>query len=265
MFGPLQHVYVTMHGEWTYPAWVGEFAQMGVRIALVDKDAIPPKGSIFTIPTHGDVTQDSGSQSGTHGTLSKAWTARIGPVGSIENMNAPQQIDLAEDCWAFLNALKVQTVQGFRYTHVKIAGIQADGAYGAGAAIYSFTTPIVGTATVDYPPMPPEVSVSLSLRAPIIGRRGRGRLYMPGILSASAHTDGTLQAATAAAARDMLAAFVPTVENLNGVSDYQGILMVTSAGKLDAIRPSEVRVGNHFDVQRRRQQQVAEIYSTVSL
>ena len=265
MFGPMQHVYVTMHGEWTYPAWLGETAQMGLRMALANKLDLPAPGSIFTIPINGDVVTDTGSQAGTHGTLSKSWDARIGGTGSIENFNAGQQIDVAEDCWTFLNTIKPQVVQGFRFTHVKIAPIEASGAYGAGAATYSFTTPLVGTAATTYPPAPPEVAVAASMRAPIIGRRGRGRIFIPGVYSASADADGTLQNAPADVYRDALVTLIGNLENLSGTSDYEGVVMVTSAGKADAVRPTEVRVGKHFDVQRRRQAQAAEVYRVATL
>lgn len=261
----LQHVYITAHGEWTYTPWVGEKAQIGLRLAIVDKDDIPAVGSVFNIPTHGDVAIDSGSSAGTHGTLTKSWTARIGPTGSVENFDADQQKDVGEDVWTFLDTIKAQIVQGFRWTHVKIAPLLADGSYGAPSALYQFTTPLVGTCSTSYPPMPPEVAVAVSLRAPVIGRRGRGRIYMPAANTGAASANGDLNTGNADAYKSALVTLVTNLNNLSGASDYQGVLMVTSAGKTTAVRPAEVRVGSHFDVQRRRQAQVPEVYRSTAL
>ena len=49
------------------------------------------------------------------------------------------------------------------------------------------------------------------------------------------------------------------------VNAYFPLVMVTSAGKPTAVRPNQVRVGNHFDVQKRRQDQVTELYASLNL
>jgi hypothetical protein len=46
---------------------------------------------------------------------------------------------------------------------------------------------------------------------------------------------------------------------------FSPLVIVTSAGNATAVRPSQVRVGNHIDVQRRRQAQVKETYAAAAL
>lgn len=261
----LQHVYLTAHGEFTASPWGDERAQIGVRLALVDDDYPPTKGTPFVIPTgHGDIDISTGTTSGTHGTLSQTWTARLGPVGSTENADAAWQIDLAEDFWTFLNATKGVLSNGFRWTHVKIAPIDADGKTGPfGASTYDFTSPLAGTVTGSM--LPPEVACCVSLRAPVSGRTGRGRMYMPALPASSTSSSGTLGGTPANTLANAAATFVAALDDSPGDEVISPCVMVTSAGKTTAVRPSEIRVGDHFDAQRRRQHQAVENYTTVSI
>lgn len=260
----LQHVYVTAHGEFTAASFLGETAQIGIRMALVPDDAIPVYGSTFDIPLNGDVAADYGSDTSTHGTLNKTWTARIGGIGSEENFDAGMQMDVAEDFWTFLNTLKTYQQNNYRWTHIKIAPILADGSYGAGAATYTFSSPLTGAYSTGGC-LPPEVALAVSTRAPVIGRRGRGRVYLPAFNVAALVSDGTVNTTTNDAVRAAFVTLIGDMENLPGASAYEGLVMTTSAGKADAIRPLEVRIGSHWDAQRRRQDQAEEIYRVTTL
>lgn len=92
------HIYMTAHGEYfSGSPWTGEVGQIGLRIGFHPIGSEPAKGTVFDIMTNGTAVVDTGSQAGTNGTLTKAWTCRIGPLGSTENMDADLQIDMAED------------------------------------------------------------------------------------------------------------------------------------------------------------------------
>lgn len=261
----LQHIYLTAHGEFTVAPWTDERAQIGLRLAMFAEGTDPAAGTPFTIPdNHGDIALDTGIATGTHGTLSRAWTARMGGAPSTSNADAAFQVDLAEDFWKFLDAVKAQTANVFRWTHVKIAPITASGAYGfTGAATYDFTSPIVGGASGSM--MPPEVAACISLRAPISGRTGRGRVYMPALSAGAAAAAGTIGSSTRTAFANAMATLIDDLDDAPGAEEYGPIVMVTSAGKATGVRPSEVRVGDHYDAQRRRQHQALETYTTVSV
>ena len=259
----LHHIYVTAHGEYTATEWVGEKAQFGLRLATTEGAAEPAKGSIFTPLANGDVTMDTGTQAGTNGTLTRFWSARLGPVGSVDNADAAMQADLGDDVWTFLNAIKAYTANVFRWTHVKIAPIAAGGAYAAPSAIYQFTTPLVGGASVSL--LPPEVSLAVSLRAPIIGRRGRGRIYLPAIPSNLNSSTGVVSSTPAGVIRDAMVTLISNLQDMPGTEDYGPTVAVMSANSATAVRPSQVRIGSHFDVQRRRQHQAPETYVTANL
>jgi len=260
----LQHIYVTAHGEWTTANWLGEKGQIGIRLPITEGDSEPAKGSVFTPVSNGDIDLDSGTQAGTNGTLTRTWTARLGPVGSVDNADAAMQADLGDDFWTYLNAIKAYNSAYWRWTHVKIAPILADGAYGAPSAVYTFTTPIVGTGAV--PALPPEVALAVSFRAGIIGRRGRGRMYLPGLSSTACVTgDGTVMSSAATALVNATVTLVSNLQDMPGTEEYGPTVAVMSAGSATAVRPTQVRVGNHFDAQRRRQHQVPEAYTSGTL
>lgn len=261
----LQHTYITAHGEWSSSAWLGEFAQFGLRVCYAQGDSEPDKGSIFTPMANGDVTADSGTATGTHGTLTRTWKARIGAVASTDNADAGAQIDMAEDVWTYLSNLTTVQDADFRWTHVKLAPILADGTYGAPSAIYDFTTNIPGTASASLNCAPPELSIAVSLRAPIIGRRGRGRIYVPGLSTAAIAADGTANSGYYTNLAGGLVTLIGDLENVTGIDTHTPIVSVGSAGSSTFVRPSQVRIGNHFDVQRRRQHQVPETYTTTAL
>lgn len=78
-------------------------------------------------------------------------------------------------------------------------------------------------------------------------------------------TTGTVLEATRTALMNAAATLVANLEDIPGVEDYSPVVAVMSAGSATAVRPSEIRVGNHWDVQRRRQDQAVETYSSVAL
>lgn len=260
----LHHVYVTAHGEWTNTTWSGEFAQIGMRLAIENEGELPPKGGFFVpFSGHGDVGSTSGSTSGTHGTLAQAWTARLGAAGSSENADGAWQTDLAEDVWTFLNAAKFYQSDGFRWTHVRIAPLLADGKYGAPASVYTFTAPLVGSRSGSF--LPPEVALACSFRANVIGRKGRGRFYFPAISTQYCDANGLADSTMRTALLGYVQTLVTNLENAPGTEVMTPLLMVTSAGSANAVRPSESRIGSHWDVQRRRQAQVKETYTIGAL
>jgi hypothetical protein len=263
----VSHIYITAHGEYHGSSpWVGEFAQIGLRLAYVDVTAEPAKGSVFTIMPNGDAVADSGTTAGANGSLTRAWTARIGPTGSTENMDAGEQIALAEDMRTFLAAVAPYQAASFRWTHIKLAPAATDGKYYQPAGVYVLTTPVVGSASGTYGiTLPPEVSIAASLRAPIVGRRGRGRMYIPGLASLAMNSDGLVASATQTGIATALNTLVDNLDNRGGTPDYDGCVIVTSVGSSTAVRPSQARVGNHADVQRRRQSQVNESYVTQTI
>jgi len=258
----LQHVYLTAHGSFTTGPWVGESAQFGIRLASVGVLNTPAKGTTFVLPIHGPVTVDQGQTAGTNGLLSRTWTARRGPVPSSENFDDAWQIDCAEDMRAFLYALRAYQAQSFSWSSVKLAPIGADGKTIGTSAVYALTVPIAGTQSNL---LPPQVAMAITLRANILGRRGRGRIYLPALGQTDLDASGIVATATATAVRGAFVTLINALQNLPGVPQVVPLVVVMSAGSVDGVRPTEVRTGQRFDTIRSRRAQVPETYTTTQL
>lgn len=261
----LHSVYLTAHGLFNDANWTGETAQVGLRLCTGNDGHLPAKGSTFTVPLdNGDIVNDSGTTAGPNGVLTRTWSARMGIAGSPQNWDAGQQIDLAEDFRTFMAAVAAFQGPIWRWTHVKIAPILAGGAYGAPSAVYTLNSPVVGSAP-GTSTMPPEAAVAVSLRAAVLGRRGRGRMYVPGMSPAYCNNSALVAPTAQTGLSNAAAALITNLENVGGVEDYSPLVMVQSAGQATAVRPFEVRVGSHWDSQRRRQAQAPETYTSVVL
>lgn len=258
----LQHIYLTAHGSFASGPWLGEAGQFGVRLAIAETGAMPDLGSIFNLELQGDVATDSGTTAGTHGALTRTWTARRGPVGSNENCDAGFQIDCAEDVWTFLDSLKGYTANSWRWTHVKMAPVSAAGDTIGTSSVYTFTTPLAGTASTT---LPPQLTMAISTRAAILGRRGRGRIYLPAAAQSVIDASGVVVPAYATAARNAFVTLLNSLQNLPGTPDYVPLYVIMSAGQTSAVRPSQVRTGSRIDTVRSRREQVPEVYTVTEL
>lgn len=259
----LNHVYVTAHGTYPSGAWVGENAQIGIRLSYQPVIAAPLKGDVYTPQPGGAITADFGSQAGTHGTLAKTWTARVGPAGSAENCDAGAQIDLAEDMWTFLNTIKAYQSNIFRWTHVKCSAVDALGKTPIVSSIYTFTSPLVGASAGGA--LPPQVAMALSTRANLVGRRGRGRIYLPALSTNMMASDGTVAVANADGARAAFKTLIDNVQAQPGFTVNMPIVFVGSSDSATVVRPVELRTGNRLDTIQSRRRQVAESYAVTAL
>ena len=256
------HVYVTAHGSFQSGNWAGESAQFGLRLPCVDLDDNPARGTQFTPVANGDVALDQGSQAGTNGSLTRTFTFRIGPSPSVINWDAAWQIDIAEDIRTFLDSVKAYMASTFKWTHVKQCPIGADGRALGHSSVYQFTTGVSGTASGM---LPPQCALAVSLRAPVIGRRGRGRLYLPAVSSAVIGTDATIQSTPAATIRTALATLITNLEDPPGIPGWAPVVAVMSADSPTAVRPSQIRTGNRMDTIKSRREGVPETYTVLDL
>lgn len=258
----LAHVYLTAHGSYPAGSWVGESAQIGVRLAFAAVAAAPNKGDVFTPIANGAITSDTGTLAGTHGTLARTWTARINSVGSTENFDAAAQVDAAEDMWAFLNAIKAYQHSDFKWTHVKCSAVDPTGATPIVSSVYTFSSVLAGAVGTG---LPPQVAMALSARANLVGRRGRGRVYIPALGTTILTTDGQINTTPA---NSMRSAFKTLIDNLQaqpGLTLNMPIFSIMSADSTTAVRPAEVRTGSRLDTMQSRRRQVTETYTATAL
>lgn len=251
------HFYVTAHGEMT-GAWAGETAQVGLRILV--RNIGSPSGPIVAVPDLGDVEQVYNDFSTTNFNVVQTFKVNL-PGGPLDETLWME--DIAEDFRTWMNAVRTYQSTLFRWTHVKIAPIErGTGKYLAPSSILTLKSPIVGATATS---MPPEVSVACSMRAGIVGKRGRGRIYLPFPPTNAASADGKVGSAIRTSLATALHTLIKDLEDGPGLDTNKTNVVVMSAPNTTAVIPSEVRVGDHFDVQRRRQHQVTEVYTLQSL
>lgn len=263
---PIQHVYLTAHGQWKPSSpWAGEEAQMGLRVATVPVATSPGMGETFDMPVGGVAAIASGSSAGTYGLLTQAWDGLSGDATLGLDWTGPRQADIGDDWAIFLTAMESYFCTDFEWTHIKIAPIGANGKAAAGGSIYAFTTPINGGGSSSNM-FPPDVALCLTLRAPILGRTGRGRMYLPALATATGIIDGKPGVSQRGLMNTAFKALIDNIQNVpGGPYTYQPLVVVTSAGKASAVRPSQVRIGDHYDTQRRRDMQVRESFVELAL
>lgn len=258
----MKHVYLTAHGSYSAGSWLGESAQIGLRVAFAPTLTAPLKGDIWTPQTNGEITADFGTLAGANGSLARTWAARIGPVGSAENMDAAAQVDMCEDMRTFLNTIKSYQYSAFRWTHIKCSAVDTTGATPVVSSIYTLTSPLAGSGTTA---LPPQVAMALSTRANLVGRRGRGRIYLPALASSVLASDGTIGNTESNNMRAAFKTLIDNIQNTAGWSLNQPIVFVGSNDSPTVVRPVEIRTGSRLDTIQSRRRQVTEVYGTTAL
>ena len=259
--GGEHQIYVTAHFDMLTP-WVGEMAQIGWRLGVVPTDTIPDKGLEFT-PLPASASQLD-PQSGSNATW--RWQSVWSADWTNDTWDHLSNLARAEAIKTYWTGIATYFAQIVRLTSVKFALIKPDGKYAYPSSVYELLNPVPGYASSGVP-APPEVAIATTLKANVIGRRGRGRWYLPVPQLFAGYTDnGTVAETVRTNLADKGKTLVGALDtNAGTFQDHSAIVAIASANSATMVRPSQVRVGNHYDAQRRRQQQVTETYTSLAL
>lgn len=247
-----KHLYAVFQGAYTDASNSQEMWQFGVRLILNwgDPDL---EGAL---PNNWGVTTDSGTQ--TDGNWDSTFTFGIheGLLGDFDPMS--YTVDYLQPSFeAFMNTNTFSTHT--KATHIKLSPIGSDGkVIGLRTVLSTANTSIPGAHSGSM--MPTESARAVSWQTPVIGRRGRGRIYLPAGSVADVNSDGYLTSSAAIEAGSDAQAF------LEGIA-YTGV----GTGLQPHVRPIVTgnpwdnygiivsgSVGNVFDSQRRRRRQLDE-------
>ena len=247
------HAYVVFRGG--YPALLEEQWQFGVRFMLVNSGTAPD--STGTLPTF-DVDAVSVGRTETDWTISSEWNAGLGSLESIvvddwlNDQLLPSFVTLLDNCRASSH------VEGrsIKVSPITSSGHVADLRTATGE--YTGTKPPGGSSGNM---VPPEVSIVGSWLTERIGRRGRGRIYLPpttvGFIDTLGQIVGTAQGDIA----DALVAFLEGCAiTPTGLGNHWALPIVTGHPWTQYAVVEGARVGSVFDAQRRRRRQLTEIY-----
>lgn len=247
------HIYMTAHGEFT-GVWAGETAQVGLRMTFRNFGA--SSGPIIDLPDLGVPRYTYSDYSNTLFNVVHSFDQDLPGIGNTWSGICD---DMAADWHVWMTAIKGQQCNLFKWTSLKFAPIEkGTGKYLAPSTVYTLKTPLVGAGTSA---LPPECAIAISQRAGVVGKRGRGRMYLPGLATSAVGSDGKVGSPARTQMATATVTLIDSLEDQPGVDDMTSNIIICSAQSTTAVIPSEVRVGDHVDVQRRRQHQVTEAYT----
>lgn len=246
-----KHLYCVAKGDYTDTGKTAERWQMGIRL-WADVSVPTDTG---TLPTTGDYGEDSATGTGTGLSAVSNWKWTVG-IGTVI-VPCDYLINQALPAWrTFITGATLSS--DVRLKEVHLYPIDDTGhAFESRSAVGTYATPPVGAASGGM--LPPEVSSAVSLRTPVIGRRGRGRIYVPGVASTANDTHGFMtsswQSNLASRAYDLMHAL-----SINPVGPTSTHVRPIITGKpwTHYGVVVEVDIGNVFDSQRRRRRQLTE-------
>jgi hypothetical protein len=155
----------------------------------------------------------------------------------------------------------------YRFLGCKVAAVNAEGVSDPGVtAWYYRPAPVAGGAG---PTNAPQVSLAATLTTNIArGRGSKGRMFLPGV-GFSVGADGKITAAQATTIAGQIKAFMDVI---NAAADVPGVVSLQSQEVTGvpfkasaANQVTGVKVGTVYDTQRRRRNNLVEIYSTAAL
>lgn len=258
---PASHLYVVAQGTYSAADLAVETWQTGIR-CLVTTDT--ERQDVGPLPTTFAPVASLITDSGANWTAQSNWYLEMGvtdfdPVSYL--------VDHCLDAWtAWLNQTTISSLAQLR--SLLVYPIGSDGRV-VPAPPYAAGSPARLDITSSYPDgggssqvMPLQISVVASHRTAQVGRRGRGRSFVPAIASSGGvfNSSGRLSPTSAGIVRD---AQVDLLEALKRTSGAPFVIpAVIGSPWTDYALINEVRVGNVFDTQRRRRRSLEEAWVT---
>jgi hypothetical protein len=148
---------------------------------------------------------------------------------------------------------------------VKMYPIAADGKAHDFVADFAVNTPARGAGTSGM--LPPQCSIVASLVTPVLGASGRGRCYLPGINRSTVEAFGTMTTGGPVVIANAFRTFLNSASIIGTVplSDHWVKPIVCKPNGTTYGLVKSVRVGSIIDTQRRRRNQLPEMYEAATL
>lgn len=260
-----KHLLLTVGGDYVDSALVEEKWQVGVRLALTFGGADP----VGTLPNNWNPTATTINRTETHWTITGNWLA-TGP-STIFHPDDYLHTKAAPAFATWLDAFPALSNQ-CRIKQLKLSPIGTDGR-AIPAPPYSAGSPTILTYTSSYPVgssagsmLPLQNSLVMSHRTAQVGRRGRGRMFVPCLTTGLVDTHSHVASGVITSA---LAAQVALLHGLtvNGATsaDPSVNAVVTGDPWTHYGLITQVRAGNVSDTQRRRRRSLTETVTSSSV
>ena len=254
MADEMTHALLVANG--TYPGEPDEVWQVGIRL-IINHDATPPVDH-GTLPVN-TVSDDSVSRTESLWDITSRWKLLSGldvfqPDDYLNDQAAP-----AFTTW--IGAYPIST--DCKLDRLKLSPITAAGKVSLlRTAELTWTSSNPGGSD-STPQMPLQIAMASSWQTPVLGRRGRGRIYPPasgtGKVSGGS---GVFNSSDCNAARDASIALLEALSFLHTGFGWSTVPIVTGAPWTKYGEILEVRVSNIPDTQRRRRNRLPPTYHT---
>lgn len=263
------HLYCVASGGYvsSATALASEIWQTGVRLQ-VTLDSAPP--AIGQIPENEwSIVPANIDRSETNWNISGNWRLEGGVNDFDPGSFLNDQAGPAFAAWLFTASCFSASVQ---LRSLKLYPIGSPDGKVVPAPPYAQGSPCVLTYKGTLPTgansgtmFPPQDSVVASLRTPQIGRRGRGRMYLPPCPTSISSTGADIGVVTSAGRTALAGAQKTLLEALHLNDAVKTRPIVIGAPYADYAVISQVRIGNVVDTQQRRRRSLAEVYTTVTV
>lgn len=252
-----KHILLTFGGQYTSSSLNPEIWQCGVRLAMVfgtvdDTNVLP---NDWEVKAESQVDTDGNWDNTNVWSVTGPGLTTFDPLSYMKDYVQPSlETYFATDTFASTTTL----------TFAKLSPINALGKVIEGRTCLSeANTTITGGQTGDR--LPPENSIAVSWQTPVIGRRGRGRIYPPANAASQLTTAGRVNSTTQGHSKDQAIAFLEGLAyNAISMGDPHVRPIVTGDPWTHYGVITGVRVGDVVDTQRRRRDQLDEVYVTGS-
>lgn len=264
-----KHLYVVAQGDYTDTALTAERWQVGLRFVAT------PGGepdNVGTLANTWDPVADTIARTETNWRIDGNWRVE----GGISDLNVDDWLNdqLAPAFTTWMSQAAISSVA--RLNYLKVYPIGAPDGLVVPAPPYATGSPVTLQWTSSNPVgggsstlMPLQVSIVNSHRTGQVGRRGRGRMYLPAIPTAAMSTAGSGKGGLASGyISGPLAAQVQLLEDtaLDGsVSGFWCRPAIIGSPWTSYAVITSVQTGNFADTQRRRRSQLTETYSTTAV
>lgn len=263
-----KHMLLTIRGSYTAGALAAEQWQVGLRLGLFAGPSGDSAPAVGTLPNNWEPEAVNISRTETNWTIDGNWDIDLGLGASF----APDD---------YLNDQVAPAVYDWFQTSIHWSGARVDSLQlypiGPGGTVvpappYSQGTPCTLTWTGSKPVgtasggvLPLQIAVVASHRTPQTGRRGRGRMFLPGIAASFVGSDGQIAGTQRQDAADRQATFLEALTYVDVLTEWQIRPIVTGAPWTQYAFITQVQVGSVPDTQRRRRNALVETVSTATV
>lgn len=238
-------VRIVLLGDHPSGSFSGEIWQTGISCVDGDAGGVMPGGVKEALPTFEALTQGSSGSDAT-------WNWDLAWHGSTKFTDTTL-LALANHAVSLFNSIKTYVPTDSRMTGVRISAFGTDKHVINGANVYTLKSPVAGSGNAGSQ-MPAQICVTASLRTGARGAAGRGRMFLP--LHTASNTNGIISSAAKAAVGGAVQSWV---QNIRAVGPLAAVVNPTP---LTYSSVDDVQVGNYFDTQRRRENAIAESYTS---